>query len=198
MTRLYVADVSRLDIEKALTAVSDYRRQKALRCPDEEKMRCSLGVELLLYRALGATEPLSYALGENGKPYFETGNVQFSLAHSGNFAVCAVSDCEVGVDIEAPRQNALKIAKRFFTEREYERIERSDEPDELFCRLWVIKESYIKARGTGFKTPLDSFCAADRIGDYSTAHYKMHGYHIAVCAKCESIGDVMIYDEEII
>ena len=198
MTRLYLADVSRLDINKALAAVSDYRRQKALRCPDEEKMRCCLGVELLLYRALGATEPLSYSLGANGKPYFEDGSVCFSLSHSGNFAVCAVSDCEVGVDIEAPRQNTLKIAKRFFTESEYERIAKSDKPDELFCRLWVIKESYIKATGDGFKTPLDSFCAAEKIGEYSTAHFEHEGYHIAVCAKCESIGDVTIYDEEII
>lgn len=198
MIKLYIADVSRLDIEKALDAVSDYRRQKALRCPDEEKMRRCLGVELLLCRALGAAEPLDYALGANGKPYLKDGSVCFSLSHSGNYAVCAVSDCEVGVDIEAPRQNTLRIAKRFFTEDEYERIEKSDEPDELFCRLWVIKESYIKANGTGFKTPLDSFCAADRIGEYSTAHYKMHGCHIAVCAKCESIGDVEIYDEEII
>lgn len=198
MTRLYLADVSRLDIERALTAVSDYRRNKALRCPSEEKMRCCLGVELLLYRALGVTEPVGYALGENGKPYFADGRACFSLSHSCNFAVCAVSDCEVGVDIEAPRQNTLRIARRFFTEDEYERIVKSSEPDELFCRLWVIKESYIKATGDGFKTPLDSFCAADRIGEYSTAHYKMHGCHIAVCAKCESIGDIEIYDEEII
>ena len=35
MVRLYIADVSTLDIERALTEVSDYRRQKALRCPDD-------------------------------------------------------------------------------------------------------------------------------------------------------------------
>ena len=198
MIKLYIADVSRLDIKKALGAVSDYRRNKALRCPDEGKMRCCLGVELLLHRALGVTEPLDYSLDANGKPYFENGSVFFSLSHSGNYAVCAVSDCEVGVDIEQPRRNSLKLAKRFFTEGEYELIAESADPDEQFCRIWVIKESYIKATGSGFKTPLESFTAADRIGEYSTAHFKLHGCHIAVCAKCESIGDVELYDEEII
>lgn len=198
MIKLYIADVSKLDTKKALCAVSDYRRSKALRCPDEGKMRCCLGVELLLYRALGLTKPLDYAIGENGKPYFENGGVFFSLSHSGNYAVCAVSDCEVGVDIESPRNNSLKLAKRFFTESEYELIAESADPDEQFCRLWVIKESYIKATGSGFKTPLDSFTAADRIGEYSTAHFKLHGCHIAVCTKRASVGDIKIYDEEII
>lgn len=195
MVRLYIADVSGLDIERALTEVSDYRRQKALRCPDDEKRRCSLGAELLLYRALGA--PVEYALGENGKPYID-GGAHFSLSHSGNYAVCAVADCQVGVDIERPRENSLRLAKRFFTESEYALIAASDTPGEDFCRIWVFKESYIKATGMGFKTPLDSFEAGRTIGEYSTAHFEHDGYHIAVCAKCGSIGDIKVYDEKII
>lgn len=197
MIKLFIADVSRLDIKKALPQVSAYRLQKVLRCPDDEKKRCSLGVELLLYRALGADKPLSYSLGENGKPYIE-GGAFFSLAHSGKYAVCAVSDFAVGVDIEGARKNSLRLARRFFTRSEYERIAASGEPDELFCRLWVIKESYIKATGKGLNTPLGSFEANDRIGEYSTAHFERDGYHIALCAKCDSIGDIEIYDEEII
>ena len=195
MVRLYIADVSGLDIERALTEVSDYRRQKALRCPDDEKRRCSLGAELLLYRALGA--PVEYALGENGKPYID-GGAHFSLSHSGNYAVCAVADCQVGVDIERPRENSLRLAKRFFTESEYALIAASDTPGEDFCRIWVFKESYIKATGMGFKTPLDSFEAGRTIGEYSTAHFEHDGYHIAVCAKCGNIGDIKVYDEKII
>ena len=195
MIRLYIADVSRLDIERALAEVSDYRRQKVLRCPDDEKRRCSLGAELLLYRALGA--PVEYALGDNGKPYID-GGPHFSLSHSGKYAACAVSDCEVGVDIEHPRENTARLAKRFFTASENERLAASDAPDEEFCRIWVGKESYIKATGMGFRAPLESFEAARRIGEYSTCQLEHDGYHIAVCAKCESIGDIMIYDEEII
>ena len=91
-----------------------------------------------------------------------------------------------------------RLAKRFFTESENERLAASDAPDEEFCRIWVVKESYIKATGMGFKTPLESFEAARRIGEYSTWQLEHDGYHIAVCAKCESIGDITVYDEEII
>ncbi len=195
MVRLYIADVSSLDIERALAEVSDYRRRKALRCPDDDKRRCSLGAELLLYRALGG--PVEYTLGDNSKPYID-GGPHFSLSHSGRYTVCAVADCEVGVDIEHPRENTARLAKRFFTESENERLAASDAPDEEFCRIWVVKESYIKATGMGFKTPLNSFEAQGRIGEYSTALFEHDGYHIAVCAKCESIGDIMVYDEEII
>ena len=195
MVRLYIAAVSTLDIERALTEVSDYRRQKELRCPDDEKRRCSLGAELLLYRALGA--PVEYALGENGKPYIDGGQ-HFSLSHSGKYAVCAVADCEVGVDIEHPRENSARLAKRFFTASENARLAASDAPDVEFCRIWAVKESYIKATGMGFITSLESFEAAKRIGEYSTWQLEHDGYHIAVCAKCESIGDVKIHDEEII
>ena len=195
MIRLYIADVSSLDIERALAEVSDHRRQKALRCPDDEKRRCSLGAELLLYRAMG--KPVEYALGENGKPYID-GGLHFSLSHSGKYAACAVSDCEVGVDIEHPRENTARLAKRFFTAGENERLAASDAPDEEFCRIWVVKESYIKATGMGFKMPLDSFEAQGRIGEYSTLQLEHDGYYIAVCAKCGSIGDIKVYDEKII
>ena len=81
MIKLFIADVSRLDIKKALPQVSAYRRQKVLRCPDDEKKRCSLGVELLLYRALGADKPLSYSLGENGKPVYSYADSVIKIEH---------------------------------------------------------------------------------------------------------------------
>ena len=191
MVKLYIADISRLDIEHALSMVTDYRRKKALRCPSDEGKRQSLGAELLLYRAMNSGKPFAYRLGENGKPYLEDGRF-FSLAHSGSYAVCAVADSEVGVDIELPREGALKLALRFFTENEYRRIAESSEPNELFCEYWVIKESYIKATGDGLRTPLRSFEAAEKISDYRTAHFCRDGYHIWLCVKCDEIGEIEI------
>ena len=67
MIRLYIADTGGLDIDSALQRVSEARRSKVLRLPDDEKKRQSLGAELLLQRAVGRTE---YSLGKNGKPFF--------------------------------------------------------------------------------------------------------------------------------
>lgn len=193
MVRLYLADITKLDIDSALLRVSEYRRQKTLCLCDDEKKRQSLGAELLLYRAMDADEPFTYSLGENGKPYLEDGRC-FSLAHSGRFAVCAVADSDIGVDIELPRENSLRLAKRFFTESEYARIAASNAPDELFCECWTLKESYIKATGKGLGTPLNSFEAAEKIGEYRTAHFTHEGYHIAICVKCDEIGEIEIHN----
>lgn len=195
MTDIYIADISTLDIQTALECVSEYRREKALRINNELKRRQSLGAELLLQKAVGR-DCISYCIGENGKPFFPDSDICFSLSHSGVYAVCAVSDREVGVDIEAPRANSLKLAKRFFTQSESEAISSCDVPDKEFCRYWVRKEAYIKAIGKGLACPLNSFDAADRIGDYSAKSIDFGEYCIGICVKAAEC-DVRLHEVEI-
>lgn len=181
MVKLYIADVSSLDVQKHLFDVSGYRREKVLRAQKPDSKQRLLGVELLLNIAVPNHPP--YLISERGKPYFEFGSPCFSLSHSGKYALCAASETEIGADIEAPRENSAALAERFFTENEAAKVRRAEEPDEEFCRLWVIKESYIKATGEGFACPLNSFEAGDKIGEYRTWHTELDGYHIAVCTK---------------
>ena len=59
--------------------------------------------------------PLDIAANENGKPYLTAApDVHFSLSHSAAWAVCAVSDHPVGVDIQQCRSFKPNIADRFF------------------------------------------------------------------------------------
>lgn len=187
MIKLYIADVSGLDVDARINEASDYRREKVARLHDLDAKRRSLGAELLLNIAV--PEHPQYLIAEGGKPYFEGDFPCFSLSHSGKYALCAVSDTELGADIEAPRENSVKLAKRFFTDAEYEAVSRAENPDDEFCRLWVIKESYIKATGKGLACPLNSFEAGDVIGEYRTWQTEFDGYHIAVCVKGE-IGEI--------
>ena len=189
MIKLFIADVSGLDVPSRITEVSDYRREKIERLPSIEAKRRSLGAELLLSEAV--PEHPQYLISESGKPYFEGGTPCFSLSHSGKYALCAVADTEIGADIEAPRENSLKLAKRFFKDSELESVSRAQDPNEEFCRIWVIKESYIKATGEGLSRPLNSFEAADTIGEYRTWHGRFDGFHVAVCAKGD-IGEIEI------
>lgn len=80
-------------------------------------------------------------------PYF------FSLSHSEDYVMCAISEREVGADIQKMRAcDVMKPAERFFSERERERLRRcSDEAKqrELFYELWTCKEAYGKLTGKG-------------------------------------------------
>jgi phosphopantetheinyl transferase len=67
--------------------------------------------------------------GEHGKPFLPgNASVKFNLSHGGNYAVLAVSDKEIGVDIEnlERKANIDKIAKRVFTEAEQDYIKGRD------------------------------------------------------------------------
>lgn len=130
MTRIFIADVSCIDIEAFLGKVSPARREKTLRLSKDADKRRSLGAEMLLIKAAGRDD---YVLSKNEKPYFPDNEVFFSLAHCGDYAVCAVSDVPVGVDIELPRAGGARLAKRFFQPDEAALVYAADDPDREFC-----------------------------------------------------------------
>ena len=193
MIRLYIADVTGLDINVCLGTVSPKRREKTLRLKNDDDKRRSLGAELLLKKAAGRTD---YALTENEKPYFPDGGVCFSLSHCGKYAVCAVSDVPVGVDIELARENALRLSARFFLPDEAELVERSQSPAAEFCRLWTLKESYIKAAGLRLGD-VRTFSVVQGIEGYSFGSARIDEYHIGCCVKAPDIGKIEIINEKL-
>ncbi len=77
---------------------------------------------------------------ENGKPYFEERkDIHFSLSHSGDYVMCALSKEPVGADIQKIRQISAQMINRVFTEREL------NEADPI--SLWCLKESFVKLIG---------------------------------------------------
>ena len=82
----------------------------------------------------------------NGKPVYSGLDTYFNLSHAGTCVVCAVSDRAVGIDIERPRKNAIKVAERFFTQAECDWI---GDDSLRFARIWTLKEAYAKLTGDG-------------------------------------------------
>lgn len=101
---------------------------------------------------------LQYTYGERGKPYFQNLPFFFNLSHSGDYVLCALSEQEIGVDIQ--RQAALRdirIADRFFSESEKALIAgciTEEERQSCFYRLWTRKEAYGKLTGEGIAAVL--------------------------------------------
>ena len=168
-TLVYTADISVLEdpavFERLLGTVPAYRREKAMRFKFQSGRVQSLGVGLLLRIACrdfgidGADE--NVVLGENGKPAFrDVPNVHFNLSHSKTRAMCVVSPYEVGCDVERVKEGRSRLAERFFKEPENRWIRSFPEgeaQDTAFCRLWTLKECYMKVTGCGISLSPDKF-----------------------------------------
>jgi len=95
-----------------------------------------------------------------GKPYLKGyDNFHFNVSHSGNWVVCAVDSSDVGIDIENIKPIDFNVAKRFFSETEYNDLMNKTDSERLeyFYELWTLKESYIKAIGRGLSVSLNTF-----------------------------------------
>ena len=109
-----------------------------------------------LYR-IGVPE-LSRDKGKYGKPCFRFHpEVRFNISHSGDLVICAVSDFEIGIDIqEKSRMNTDRIAKKVMSPVEHKKYLESSERQDFFYRVWVMKESYVKWTGDGITRELHS------------------------------------------
>jgi len=99
---------------------------------------------------------LSRSRGEHGKPYFcGHPEIRFNISHTGNLVMCAVSDFEVGIDVqEKSRMNIDLIAKKVMSPGEYKKYLASRSRQDFFFRAWVMKESYVKWTGDGITREL--------------------------------------------
>jgi 4'-phosphopantetheinyl transferase len=114
---------------------------------------CGNAMRDILSRYVGRPpHTLLFGTGRHGKPYLRgPGAPKFNLSHTDGWALLAVCDSEVGVDVERIRTDLdpVALAERFFSRREVVAV-RSGGPA-LFFRYWVCKESYAKALGKGLR-----------------------------------------------
>ncbi|TWU58813.1 4'-phosphopantetheinyl transferase sfp [Rubripirellula tenax] len=102
-----------------------------------------------------------------GKPFViepDTARRPFNVAHTDGLVMCGIADRPdslVGVDIERlDRRTDPGLADRYFSKPEIEFLKTCGTGDArraAFLRIWTLKESFIKAIGTGLQTPLADF-----------------------------------------
>ena len=143
---LYALDVSALEADSAVWAafVCADRRARMAALKNIADRRRSLGAELALHAALsrhvdGYAPPPACLRLPGGKPVLRDGQGwHISLAHAGNWAVCALHRAPVGVDIE-----------------------RKDRASAIPVREWVGVESYLKLTGEGLSGGFRTLCARE-------------------------------------
>lgn len=104
-------------------------------------------------RLVWGMEELPEVVRERGrKPQFVSdGTHHFNLSHSGDFAMCALSDYPVGADIEVLRPHRSGLPEYVFKDTEYDRYLALGGDWPAFFVLWTEKESIIKYTGEGLK-----------------------------------------------
>ncbi len=158
MLKLYHCDISKMsdeDFLKAYIKSEETRRAKADKLKKKPAKKLSIAAGELVRNAIAkefniAADDIRFRVDKNGKPYTESAPVHFSISHSKNIAVCAVSDKPVGIDIEYVRDVNLKVAKRLFAPDELMYVfEKWDLSKRRFFEIWTRKEAYVKLIGKG-------------------------------------------------
>lgn len=214
MIKGYVMNISGLRdaalYDMAWLKVGEERRKKVNKCKnDADKIR-SLGAGILLLHALENKEfgtqnmeliegslvnilsglsqrkEMKIHYGEQGKPYLDEEGLFFSLSHSGDYVLCAISDQEVGADIQQLREQRQdkidRIAKKIMADAEYTIWNELPQQKKVrdFYRLWSCKESFVKFTGEGLSRPLNSIIV-------DKEHYlvfdEIEGYVVAITTE---------------
>ena len=116
------------------------KRRRLDRLPPQKRLQSLCGDALareMLGRMLGV-EPqnVMFTVNENGKPL--TDGAFFSVSHSGDVVACAVSDREVGLDVERIRPVPTRLGRK---------LEGQWQTESGFWQLWTRREAAIKCRG---------------------------------------------------
>lgn len=192
-------------IQNYINEVTTERKARIETTKRLETKASLLGAGLLLKAVLKREFGLSeFTLDTNefGKPFIPgREDIHFNLSHSGDYAVCTVSDTDCGVDIEntTTPHETMGVANKFFSRNEYVAMMLSPNPNEAFCRLWTLRESYVKMRAKGFAIGLSTLRCDFHRGVCSI--YEEHilqqdaffreiksipGYRASVCTKGEA------------
>ena len=176
-------------VREMLPLVSEQRRQQALRYQHTFGQFCCLKSYLMLLELLAAVYPEldkakpEFGYTEKGKPFLlDRPDIHFSISHTKNAILLAISDAPIGVDIEAFRSPSAALIARTMNATEQAAIaataasaasaasaatleppgtayspgtpQASGTPEALFSAIWTRKEAVLKLRGTGIEGDL--------------------------------------------
>lgn len=204
MVHTWIADAAALADEriyqKYYAEVPDFRQRKAA------------GLRFQEDRALSVA---AWTLWQRMQSFYCTGpEAVFNLSHSWHYVICSVSEernVKVGCDVETVKELRPGIARRFFLPEETRYIleqPAQEQAAEAFYRMWVLKESFMKAVRKGLALDSRSFQIGFTKEDtpvllsrpscypesYFYKEYAVPGVNakIAVCSTDEEFGKIQI------
>jgi 4'-phosphopantetheinyl transferase len=152
----------------SIQSLDEQARQSRLHVHARDGYRRYVAVHALLREILATyldvpPAGIEFRYGRVGKPALVPSpggkDLRFNLSHSGDLALVVVATGrEVGIDLERMHRDldVSALADRSLSPRELAIWEALDEgaQRDLFYRLWVRKEAYLKGIGVGLTWPL--------------------------------------------
>ncbi|MBQ8860397.1 MAG: 4'-phosphopantetheinyl transferase superfamily protein [Ruminococcus sp.] len=166
-----INNLSEKDYEYYYSLMSEDKKKRVENFRFENDKKRTVAGEMLSRKVIAEhlsidESSIVFSKCENGKPYAKELDIEFSISHSGDIVVCAISDKPIGIDVEKIRPINLRVAKRICDEKEFLYIF-SHKPDETdfsytedegiltrFFELWTKKEAYAKCSGKGLSAGL--------------------------------------------
>jgi len=141
------------NLASALREIPSWRLERALSFRfDRDKYLCAeayLLLKRLLSSHYGITENVSFGYGHNGKPFLKSHpDIHFNISHCPSAIFCAVSDSPIGVDVEEIQYDEY-VARIVLSDKEFNAVLDSDNPDVRFTEYWTQKEACLKLSGNG-------------------------------------------------
>lgn len=188
MIKLYIAIINDIDLKRVCEVDADRACKVSRLKLSDDKKRCIAG-GLFIKKFLPSAK---ITVNEFGKPEADNG-LHFNISHSGEYVLFALSDKNIGCDIEKFRNvNPEKLGKIVCCDNEMALIKNSADKQQCFFDLWTRKESFLKCIGKGFHQNSKSVDVSQNICQIAknTYHFKMwhmDGYTVSVCSEYETM-----------
>ena len=187
-----ISDVTQKEFDLWFDDMSRERQNEISRIVSQAKRNSRIASDYLCKKAISefcgiSKDEITFKKNAFGKPYAENLPVYFSISHSADVVVCAVSDKEIGIDIEKIKPFNIKAAEKFATKKEIEHITSANNG---FFEIWTLKEAYFKCIGTGLGADIKNVSfeiTQDKIF-CSDSRYKLMFYDASeeyICSICE-------------
>ena len=155
-----INDFNKDDINNFYDKIPKLKKDKINKLKNyNSKIRSIIGEMLLkelLVKNNVSYNSLDYYINEYGKPYLKDYNIFFNISHSFDYVITAISNNEIGIDIEKVRQTPIKTINQFATEKEKEYILSSkNNIEERIFKIFTLKEAYFKRLGTNLNNILE-------------------------------------------
>lgn len=180
-----IRDLTDEEYNKYFSFMSPEKQQRVNKFRFVDDKKRTVAGEMLARKAIAEwcsvdETAIVFYKNEHDKPYLKDLPCCFNISHSGNFVVCAISENEIGIDIEKIRPIDLKIAKRVFNEIELKLLftTPNENQQDIFFSLWTEKEAILKCIGTGFSDNTNYSKA-----DFETTQFKIQDYFITIAEQ---------------